>query len=134
MQTSSCTISKRAFKENIYELDDSALDEVMEFKPVEFTMKKQKVNGVEVENPDKNFSNNQIGFIAEDVAAIDPRVTTYEQDGKTPKSWDERKFVALLTKAVQVEQREIDAVAPQAVKEVKKNWFGHFMDHLEGVE
>lgn len=133
LQSSSCTISKRQFKENIIDLDDSSLDEVMEFKPVQFNMKSQKnADGKEIQNADKNFSHTQIGFIAEDVAEIDPRVTVYEQDEKTPKSWDERKFVALLTKAVQVEQREIESLDPTKV--VHKNWFGRLMDYLEGAQ
>lgn len=132
LQASSCTISKREFKENIYDLDDSALDEVMEFKPVQFNMKAQKdSNGNIVKNADKNFNHTQIGFIAEDVAEIDPRVTVYEQDERTPKSWDERKFVALLTKAVQVEQHEIESM--DQTKITHKNKFGRFMDWLEGV-
>lgn len=132
LQASSCTISKREFKENIYDLDDSALDEVMAFKPVQFNMKAQKdIRGNIVKNADKNFSHTQIGFIAEDVGNIDPRVTVYEQDEITPKSWDERKFVALLTKAVQVEQHEIESF--DQTKIVHKNKFGQFMDWLEGV-
>jgi len=107
-----CTISSKRFKENISPLSESSgLAEIMKMKPVEFTMKKNAT-----ENPDINFAHMQTGMLAEDIAAIDPRLAIYEQDGKTPKSYRQEAIIAVMVKAMQEQQAQIEALKDEIKK------------------
>lgn len=104
LQSSACTISSKRFKENIKYLEGkTGLDVILALRPVEFNMKKG-----ETPNPDNNYARKQVGLIAEDVAAVEPKLAIYEQDGKTPKSYRQESVIAELVLAVQKQQAEIE--------------------------
>ena len=102
LQTSACTISSVRFKTDIELYQDAALAAVRLLHPVAFNMKPMGQA-----NPDPNFGHRQIGLLAENVAAVDPRMAIYEDDGKTPKSYRQEAVIALLVKAIQEQQTEI---------------------------
>ena len=62
------------------------------------------------DTPDKNYERTQIGLLAENVAAIEPRCAIYDDDGKTPKSYRQECLIAVLVAAVKEQQREIAAL------------------------
>ena len=64
-------------------------------------------------NRHPNFLKRQVGLIAEDVAAVDPRLAIYEDDGKTPKSYRQEAVIAELIGAVKAQQVEIDELKAQ---------------------
>ena len=106
LQTSACTISQRKLKENIAEIDgQTAVNDIMALKPVAFNMKHTTP-----ENPDKNHTRAQYGFIAEDVAAVDPHLSIFEDDMITPKTYRQEAIISLLTKTAQEQQKEIEAL------------------------
>lgn len=101
----SCTISSARFKEMVRDAFASwwePIGKVMALRPVSFYMKPMLHA-----NPDHNFDREQIGLIAENVAAVDPRIALYEQDGETPKAYRPEAMISLLTATVQSQQREI---------------------------
>lgn len=114
LQTTACTISSRRFKENIIPVSETALDEFMELRPVQFNKKPMKVldektqKMVDWKNPDRNFGETELGFIAEDIAELDPRLAVYEPDMKTPKSFRADGVQSLTVKAVQIIQKEVE--------------------------
>jgi len=105
LQTTACTISSRRYKMNIQPLESRAVDLVGKLEPVAFNMREDAIP-----NPDRNFPRRQIGLIAENVADADPRLAIYDDDGVTPKSYRQEAVIAVLVKAVQEQQREIDAL------------------------
>ena len=89
-------------------LTDWAIGEIGRLQPVSFRMK-----AADYLNGDPNFHSMQIGLIAENVAAVDPRCTIYEDDMKTPKSYRPECITALLVKASQEQQQEIVTLRKQ---------------------
>ena len=71
----------------------------MQMKPVSFLYKDAQ--------GDANLKKRKVGMIAEDVDLIDPRLVSYEQDGTTPRSIMYAEYTAVLTKAIQDQQVEI---------------------------
>lgn len=104
LQSSACTISSARFKEDIQPLGGNATDELLALNVSTFKLRDGDKNG------DPNASNTQVGLIAEDVAKVDPRLAIYEDDMKTPKSYRQESVIALLVKAVQEQQAEIEAL------------------------
>ena len=102
IQSSSCTISSLRFKEHVINRQDSVLPEIGRLQVASFNMKP-----MEKPNADPNYGVRQTGLIAENVAAIAPECAIYENDMKTPKSYRQECVIALLVKAVQEQQREI---------------------------
>ena len=102
LQTSSCTISSKRFKDDLGLMKIDALNEILSLKPSFFKMKPMAS-----ENKDINFMRPQYGLYAEDVAKVDPALAIYEQDGITPKSYRETAVISVLIGAVQEQQREI---------------------------
>ena len=100
LQSSSCTISSRRFKTAVQPLATDALGEIASL-PVETFRLKAK-------NVDPNGQSDQIGLIAEDIARVEPRCAIYENDMKTPKSYRQECVIALLVKAIQEQQKEIE--------------------------
>ena len=88
-----CT-SLRKFKTNIKPLP-SVLRELGRLKPVSY---KSLTNG-----------HNEVGFIAEEVNKVDPRLSTFDKDGKL-QGVQYDHIVALLTKAIQEQQAEIETL------------------------
>ncbi len=104
IQAAACTISKRALKEDIDSVDgDEALRVIMALNPVEFNFRH-----VGKENSDPNYYHRQAGFIAEEVADVDPSLAVYEADMKTPKSYRENAMISKLVKVVQMQQKRIE--------------------------
>ncbi len=95
-----CAASTRKIKENITPLT-AGLDIISRLQPVAFKYKDGFYGG-----------KNDLGFIAEDVAAVDPRLALYDEKGE-PLNVNERAILATLTKAIQEQQAEIDDLRKQ---------------------
>ncbi len=102
LQTSSCTISSRRYKEHIVDVTTPTTPKISALEVASFNMKPG-----EKPNPDPNFGTRQTGLIAENVAEIAPECAIYERDMKTPNSYRQECVIALLVKASQEQQREI---------------------------
>lgn len=85
-----CTSSSRRFKHDIRPLD-SGIDTVLRLKPVSY------VYNASFAPRDQSA---HLGFIAEDVAATEPRLATFDPKG-APDGVQYDKVTALLTRAVQ---------------------------------
>ena len=92
---SSCLVSSKKFKNSIKELKQSGLALVLEMQPVTY-----------YENTDKKRKDPRIGFIAEDVYALEPRLVDLK-DG-LPHSVRYQEYTAVLTAAIQEQQQEIE--------------------------
>lgn len=107
IQASACTISKRELKKNITNITGiGAIDDIKQLNPVRFKFKPTKPV-----NPDPNSHNYQYGFIADEVASVDHNLAIYENDMVTPKSYRQEAIIALLVKAVQYQQDELDIIS-----------------------
>jgi len=80
-----CGASSRRFKENILNITDG-LDLVRDLNPVSFNF--------------IGISGTHVGFIAEEVNQIDPRLVIYDDDGVTPKGVRYQDFPPLLAGAI----------------------------------
>lgn len=98
-----CLVSSIRFKDIVAPLGAS-LDKVMALKPVRF---KYKVDFLGDFIKDPNQTHEQIGLVAEDMAAIEPDLVVYEKDGITPHSIRYEQTVALLVKAMQEQQHQL---------------------------
>ncbi len=113
--TVACLVSARRFKDRIAPLD-VGLAEVMKLQPVKFHYKKEFNGALQ---SDRNFNSEQVGFIADDVQKIDDRFVLTEKDGKTPHALRYENMVALLTKAIQEQQQQIDELRKELRKSKK---------------
>lgn len=100
--TNTCLVSSRAYKEDIAPLS-GGLAEVKRLRPVSFRYKAQY--------KDLAALGTQVGFIAEEVAKIDPRLASYDPTTGTPRSVQYDRVSVILTLAVQEQEREIQALA-----------------------
>ncbi|MDO8183849.1 MAG: tail fiber domain-containing protein [bacterium] len=91
----SCLASSLRFKHDITDLD-IGLKEILELRPVAY--KQNSDNAAEV------------GLIAEDVEQVDKRLMFYEADGVTPRGVRYEQLTAVLAKAIQEQQGQIDLV------------------------
>ncbi|MEK7606846.1 MAG: tail fiber domain-containing protein [Patescibacteria group bacterium] len=87
-----CVVSSRRFKENIANLD-LGLSFINALTPRQFNYIGE--------------GDSRVGFIAEEVAAIDSRLMFYENDGVTARGVRYQDMTAVLTKAVQEQQAQI---------------------------
>jgi hypothetical protein len=104
--TTTCLLSDGRMKENIDPLD-VGLDEIMQLKPVSYDLK-PKVN--------PSHLGRQVGLIAQDVMAVDPRLAATYQSGPnegTPSGVRYEQMVALLVKGMQEQQHEINDLKAQ---------------------
>lgn len=109
LQTTPCTISQRKLKENFEIVQgDTAMKDILALNPQQFNFKPTKPA-----NKDPNATATQFGFIAEEVAAVDPRLAVYEDDMKTPKSYRQDSMISILVKGMQTQQHEIDDLRAQ---------------------
>lgn len=94
--TNTCLLSSIRYKELVISLD-TGLQDVMRLRPVSYQLK-----------PEYNPANigRQIGFIAEEVEKIEPRLVALDQEGK-PRSVEYAQMSALLVNAIQQQQSEI---------------------------
>lgn len=102
--SATCLVSSQRYKDHIKPLSEG-LDAVMQLQPVSFQYKADFM-------PSKFDPGEQLGFIAEDVQKIDPRLTPLDKDG-LPRGVEYDRITALLTNAVQEQQHEIDDLRRQ---------------------
>ena len=105
-----CTVSARDQKADINAFDLSALDMVMQLKPSTFFYK-------------DNLDRERLGFIADELQAVDPRLGDAYKDGNA-RSIDIPALIALNTKAIQELYMKVDgkgAIAG-AKRSVDKNY------------
>lgn len=88
-----CTVSSRDQKDNIEPFSGDGLKMVAMMEPDKFVYR-------------DNYNRNRLGFMADDLAKIDPRLAEWNADGK-PSSIDFPAMMAVLTKALQEQQKEI---------------------------
>jgi hypothetical protein len=81
-----CVVSSARFKTDITALD-LGLDFINKLSPKSFTY--------------KNDGSKRIGFIAEEIAPLDPRLVFYETDGTTVRGVNYQDMTAVLAKAIQ---------------------------------
>lgn len=96
LQTSSCTISSKRFKEHIIDFKADALAGIAQLEVASYNMKPNAEP-----NKDPNFGSRQTGLIAENIAQVFPQCAIYENDMKTPKSYRQECIIALLVKGEQ---------------------------------
>lgn len=104
-----CLASSKRFKQNISPLD-TGLDEVERLNPVSFFYR-PSFNGKLQSNP--NYNGPQVGFIAEDVLKVDPRLVVVETSGVykgQPAGFRYENFTAILTKAIQDVEKQITGI------------------------
>lgn len=94
--TTTCLLSAARFKQNVALLKNG-LAEVLALRPVSYDLKPQY---------DPAHLGEQVGFIAEDVQAIDPRLVGLDPDGNV-HGVRYLQMTALLAKAIQEQQNEI---------------------------
>lgn len=103
LQTTACTISDENLKNMFGVLKESALAEVMALgRPQLFTLKDGDTN------PDWNAGTLQIGFTAQKMASVDPRLAIYYDDHVSPKSYRQESVLALALGAIQELKAEND--------------------------
>jgi hypothetical protein len=124
-----CTLSSARFKNSIA-TSTTGLSEILNMRPVSF-----KYN-----NGDDST---HLGFIAEEVNALDPRLVAYEADGVTPRSVRYEEFTAILTTAIQelattttaqqrdIDQMRADIVATRASIGFNTGGFGSLQDIID---
>jgi len=101
IQASACTISSLRFKSDwkLFEEDAIAYVRRLDVGTFHFDSTNQS---------DPNGSSLQVGLNAENVASVIPEAAIYENDMKTPKSYRQESVIAILVKALQQQQSEID--------------------------
>jgi len=95
--TNTCLVSSRRFKKNIAPLKN-VMPKIMALKPSSFEYRDQ------ASNPGVHH-----GLIAENVAAVDPTLAAFDEDGK-PLKVRYLDMIADLVAAVQSQQREISSL------------------------
>lgn len=103
-----CVTSSRRFKHDISDLSNG-MATVLAMRPHAYTR-----NQPSPSQPDGK----EVGFIAEEVQQVEPRLVEYEPDGKTPRAVNYMAYTAILTKAIQEQQEQIDAMGGAA----RENW------------
>jgi hypothetical protein len=96
--TNTCLVSASRFKHAIEPLD-AGLTTLLKLKPRQFFY---NTDGSKRDAADENFTSQQIGFIAEEVREVEPRLATSEPDGQAHGVRYEQ-MTALLAKALQEE-------------------------------
>jgi hypothetical protein len=97
--TNTCITSSIRYKQNIEPLNEG-LDAVMRLRPVTYEYKPGYL---------KTDIGRQVGFVAEDVQKIDPLLTPLDATGQ-PRGVEYAQMTALLARAIQDQQHEIDAL------------------------
>ena len=102
--------SDARLKTNVAELDD-ALSTVNKLRPVSYDKK------ATIES--SNYDMHEIGFIAQEVQKILPDLVTEGKDKDKTLGLNYIELIPVLTKAIQEQQKEIDALKAE-VKKLKK--------------
>lgn len=100
--SSTCLVSSEVYKKDVAPLS-GGLAEIKRLAPVSFRykLKYKALAGL----------GTQVGFIAEDVAKIDPRLVSYDPQTHAVRSVQYDRVSVLLTLALQEQQREIEGLA-----------------------
>lgn len=119
----SCVSSSEYTKHDIESIPFNATDEVMDLNPVQYLY--------------NTTEDARYGFVAENVAKIDPKLVIYadqdtfvtQEDGSIhtikkgePYSFDYERYTALLTKSLQEQVRRIDSLASGGRRTAEENW------------
>jgi len=118
--STTCLVSASRFKEHVGDLD-VGLAELMKLRPVSYFLKDTM--------GDPNNADQQIGFIAEEAQAVDARLVTRNSEGQV-QSFRYEQFTALLTKAIQEQQRQIENLKVGVVeikRSVEEDWQNFFL-------
>jgi hypothetical protein len=102
-----CLVSSERYKKNVRPLEAS-LRKVMALTPVSYQLRDQY-------NP--SHQGRQVGFVAEDVVKVEPRLVPLDADGK-PRAVEYMQMTALLVKAIQEQQAQIDQMKSE-IRELK---------------
>jgi hypothetical protein len=103
--TTACSASSQRFKEDISPLEvASGLAEVMALNPVSFKYTEEYLGGFA---SDSNWNGTFVGFIAEEVAQVDPRLVTVDEQG-IPNNVAYPNITSILTKGVQELVLQVD--------------------------
>lgn len=89
--TGTCVVSSERFKHDIKNLAVSGISLLEKLRTVTFTPN---------DNDPSDYENSNIGFIAEEVAAVDPHLVKYGTDG-LPRTLDDRGILSVVVKSVQ---------------------------------
>jgi hypothetical protein len=92
-----CISSSIRYKQNIVTISTSATDEIMALRPVTFNY---KPTGNSAMDNDPNRQAEQLGFVAEEAAQVDPRLVTVDANGQI-SGFRYENFTALLAKSIQ---------------------------------
>ena len=104
-----CAASSQRFKQDIVSLPEgSGLEEVMALHPVSFFWRPDFLGGGYINEP--NWNGQQVGFIAEEVQQIDPRLITLDKTG-IPMSVRYENLTALLAKGLQELNLKVESIA-----------------------
>jgi hypothetical protein len=95
--TVACLASTRRIKEHIHTLDEG-LETIMALRPVRYHLKAAW-------NP--TGEGEQLGLIAEEVIAVEPRLATVDETGE-PSAVRYQQLTAVLVKAIQEQQAQIE--------------------------
>ena len=94
-----CSTSGGRFKDNVQNLN-LGLSTVLALRPVTFNFKKGYGD---------NGTTDQLGFVAEEANTIDPRLVPHDENG-LPTGFNYANYTAVLTKAIQEQQVQINAL------------------------
>ena len=89
--TGTCVVSSERFKENVKKLTVSSLDILKGLRVVSYSP---------IADDTADYKNVQYGFIAEQVAGLDPHLARYGADG-LPRTLDDRGILAIIVDALQ---------------------------------
>lgn len=113
----SCTLSTQKAKHNILSIP-SALDEIMQLRPVSYTF--------------NDSGEDRYGFIAEEVAKIDPRLVEYAQEDTTVTGQDGKPVVVKKGDPLRVDYEHSTSLLARGIQElavmkgmarsVEENW------------
>jgi hypothetical protein len=101
-ETNTCLVSARKYKTDIEPMN-GGLEELLALQPKQFRYRPELVGEMELGDP--NFNSQQVGFIADEVLQVDPRLATVEPDGEA-HSVRYLQMTALITKALQEEHAQ----------------------------
>lgn len=107
--TTTCLLSARKYKKDIQPLDEG-LQAVLALRPVSYSLRGQY-------NP--THLGRQVGFIADEVQKVDERLVSVDKDG-TAHAVRYQQMIALLTKAIQEQQEQINMLKKDIYKHSTK--------------
>jgi hypothetical protein len=108
-----CLVSALKFKKDVADLSpDLGLKAVLAMKPVTYYLKQPF--GVD-------DARQQIGLVADWAEAVVPQLVTHDSNGDV-HGFNYEQYTAVLTKAIQQQQTEIEALGGGVANEARENW------------